>query len=109
MSSQVIDDWLAKQSMLTEEQKQFLKRALGHYEWLAERAGADAETMAGVAAANLRAGDIRAKLGYAAAAESAYARAVELYQKLADQFPSNRCTVWHWPSATAPAESPSKG
>jgi tetratricopeptide (TPR) repeat protein len=87
MSSQVIDDWLAKQPALTHEQKQFLERALGHYEWLADRVGADAEARAGVAAAHMRGGDIRQKLGQTVEAEASYSRAVELYQRLADEFP----------------------
>ncbi len=87
MSSQVIDDWLAKQPALTGEQRQFLERALAHYGWLAGRPAADAETRAGIAGAYLRAGDIRAKLGQMAEAEAAYARAVDLYGRLADEFP----------------------
>jgi tetratricopeptide (TPR) repeat protein len=87
MSSQVSDDWLAKQPALSDEQRRFLERTLGHYEWLAGRTGADTETKAGVAAANLRAGDIRAKLGQTAEAETAFARAVDMYQRLTDQFP----------------------
>ncbi len=88
LSSQVIDDWLAKQPALTEDQKRFLERALGHYEWLAGHAGDDAATRAGVAAAYLRVGDIRAKLGQMADAGAAYGRAVELYRRLADEFPA---------------------
>jgi serine/threonine protein kinase/Flp pilus assembly protein TadD len=87
LSSQVIDDWLAKQPVLTDAQNQFMERALGHYEWLAGRTGADTETRAGVAGAYLRAGDIRVKLGRTAGAEADYTRAVELYQNLADKFP----------------------
>jgi eukaryotic-like serine/threonine-protein kinase len=88
MSSKVIDEWLAKQPALSDEQKQFLERVLGHYEWLAEETGTDLETRVGLAAANLRVGDIRAKLGQTAEAETAYGRAIELYQKLADQTPN---------------------
>jgi tetratricopeptide (TPR) repeat protein len=88
LSSQVIDDWLAKQPALTADQKRFLERALGHYEWLADHSADDAETRAGVAAAYLRVGDIRAKLGQTAEAEAAYARAVELYRRLADESPA---------------------
>jgi tetratricopeptide (TPR) repeat protein len=57
-------------------------------EWLAEETGTDLETRVGLAAANLRVGDIRAKLGQTAEAETAYGRAIELYQKLADQTPN---------------------
>jgi eukaryotic-like serine/threonine-protein kinase len=87
MSSQVIDDWLAKQPSLTAEQRTFLERALGHYEWLAGRSGGDAETRLGVAAAHMRAGDIRRRLGQTAEAEAAFGRAIELDRQLADDFP----------------------
>jgi tetratricopeptide (TPR) repeat protein len=87
LSAHVIDDWLAMQPALTDDQKQFLERSLGHYEWLARQPAADAETRVGVAAAHLRAGDIRAKLGQSSDAEAAYARAVELYQRLSDELP----------------------
>jgi serine/threonine protein kinase/Flp pilus assembly protein TadD len=88
LSSQVIDDWLAKQPALSDDQKRFLERALGHYEWLAGHAAADAAARAGVAAAYLRVGDLRARLGQTADAGAAYGRAVELYQRLADEFPA---------------------
>jgi tetratricopeptide (TPR) repeat protein/tRNA A-37 threonylcarbamoyl transferase component Bud32 len=87
MSSEIIDDWLAKQKELTEPQKQFLEQALASYEEFARDTGQDQEARAGVAAAYGRVGNIRWRLGQLAPAEDAYRQAQERYARLAADFP----------------------
>jgi tetratricopeptide (TPR) repeat protein len=89
MSSEVIDDWLARQPFLNPKQRAFLDRAVGYYDRLAARPMADAETGGAAAGAYLRVGEIRQTLGQSAAAEAAYARSVSLYKELADAAPGD--------------------
>ena len=90
MSSQIVDDWLARQQAkdLTEEQKRFLHKALEAYEEFARDTGQDEASRAGLAAAHLRVGNIRHKLGQMADAEAAYRHAVEVFALLAADFPN---------------------
>jgi tetratricopeptide (TPR) repeat protein len=88
MSSQVIDEWLARQRDLLPEHKAFLNQALAFYEEFARDTGQDEEARAGVAAAFLRVGNIRQKLGQASDAEAAYRGSRELFQRLAADFSS---------------------
>jgi serine/threonine-protein kinase len=88
MSSEAIDDWLAKQKELTEQQKKFLEGALTFYEAFARDTGQDESSRAGVAGAYYRVGRIRQPLGQLAAAEEAYRTSQERYARLADDFPA---------------------
>jgi tetratricopeptide (TPR) repeat protein/predicted Ser/Thr protein kinase len=88
MSSQVIEDWLSQRGQLEPAQRAFLEKALAKYEAFAAESGNTEEARRSVAAAHLRVGDIRKKLGEHAAAEAAYRRALELYTALADEFPA---------------------
>jgi serine/threonine protein kinase len=83
MSSQVIEDWLAKQGDLTPEQRQFLDKALGFYEAFAAEEGTGVETRAGVAEAHLRAGTILVRLGRSPEALRAFERAEGDFRALA--------------------------
>jgi tetratricopeptide (TPR) repeat protein/tRNA A-37 threonylcarbamoyl transferase component Bud32 len=87
MSSEVIDDWLARQEKLSPSQKDFLEKALASYEEFAQDTGQDEEARTGVAAAHLHAGGIRRSLGQPREAEAAFRRAQELYARLAADFP----------------------
>jgi serine/threonine-protein kinase len=89
MSSQVVDEWLARQQAgdLTVEQKRFLRQALEWYDELARETGEDQTSRAGVAAAYFRIANLRAKLGQLADAEATYRRGTELYEELAADFP----------------------
>jgi serine/threonine protein kinase len=89
MSSKVIDDLLARQPALSEDQKDFLKRALAYYQELAAEAGDDEETRAAVAEAYLRVGHISKRLGLTVEAERGYARSRELSERLAADYPHN--------------------
>jgi serine/threonine-protein kinase len=88
MSSQVIENWLARQgSKLEPAQEEFLKKALASYQEFAAEAGDSEEVRIGVAKAHHRIGNIHYKLGEVKAAEEAFRRAVDLNEKLADDFP----------------------
>jgi tetratricopeptide (TPR) repeat protein len=90
MSSQVIEQWLAQQKELLPEHKAFLRKALASYEEFARDTSQDEQSRAGVAAAYLRVGRIRWKLGQANEARAAYRRGQELYRLLAADFPNQR-------------------
>jgi serine/threonine protein kinase/tetratricopeptide (TPR) repeat protein len=88
LTSQVIDEWLARQQELLPEHRAFLVKTLGAYEELARDTGEEEASRAGVALALQRVGNIRRKLGQMADAEAAYRRSRELYQTLVADFPS---------------------
>jgi hypothetical protein len=87
MTSQVIEEWLARQQELTPERRRFLQTTLSYYERFAAQTGRDEETRAGVADAHLRIGVIHYRLGEHRAAEEAYRHAQVLYAQLATDFP----------------------
>jgi tetratricopeptide (TPR) repeat protein/tRNA A-37 threonylcarbamoyl transferase component Bud32 len=87
MSSEVIDDWLARQRELAEQQKQFLTQALTSYEEFARDTGQDESARAGVAEAAWRVGRIHQRLGQLAQAGDAYRTSVERYERLAADYP----------------------
>jgi serine/threonine-protein kinase len=90
LSSQIVEDWLAqsKAKDLTAQQKKFLQQALDSYEEFARDTGQEESSREGVAAAHLRVGDIRRKLGQMNDADTAYRRAIELYTALTVDFPT---------------------
>jgi tetratricopeptide (TPR) repeat protein len=94
MSSQVIDGWLAKQTVLTADQRKFLEQALTQYEEFAADVGEDAATRAGAAGASRRVGDIRRRLGQLAEAEAALTNSVAGYRRLTEEFPAARDYAW---------------
>ncbi len=87
MSSQVIEDWLAKQPGLLPEHKQFLENALRYYEEFAADTGQDEESRSGVAHAYWRVGFIQERLGQWKAAESAWERSRDVGARLVADFP----------------------
>jgi serine/threonine protein kinase len=87
MSSEVIDDWLAKQPQLTDAQKQYLEKALASYEEFAQETGEDEESRQGLAWAYLRIANIRRMLGRLVEAEQAYRRSQEQFARLVTEFP----------------------
>jgi serine/threonine-protein kinase len=89
MSSQVIEDWLAQKKELEPAQRAFLEKALAYYEEFARESGHSQGVRQGVAGAHLRVGKIRYRLGQHQEAEAAYARARELYARLAAEFPAD--------------------
>ncbi|HEX5271429.1 MAG TPA: serine/threonine-protein kinase, partial [Gemmataceae bacterium] len=89
MTSGFIRDWLAKQTVLLPEHKQFLTQALVAYEEFAADTGQDEPTRAGTALAYERVGYIRALLGEHQDAEAAWKSGGALYVALVADFPSN--------------------
>jgi serine/threonine protein kinase len=90
MSSQVIEDWLAKQKELLPEHKAFLEKALAFYEEFARDTAEDVESRSGVADAFARVGRILDRLGRDREAERAWQQSQELYRVLATDFPTNQ-------------------
>jgi serine/threonine protein kinase/tetratricopeptide (TPR) repeat protein len=89
MTSQIIEDRLAKQPVLSREHKQFLERTLRYYEEFAADTGQDEESRTGVADAFHRVGVIRERLGQFEDAEATYDRSRELYARLVADFPGS--------------------
>jgi serine/threonine protein kinase/tetratricopeptide (TPR) repeat protein len=87
MTSQVIEDRLAKQPVLLPEHKQFLEQTLRYYEEFAVDTGQDEESRSGVAGAFHRVGFIRERLGQFKDAEAAYERSRDLWARLVADFP----------------------
>jgi serine/threonine protein kinase len=89
MTAGFIRDWLAKQTVLLREHKQFLAQALIAYEEFAADTGQDEASRAGSALAYERVGYIRALLGEHQDAEGAWERGRTLYVALVADFPNN--------------------
>jgi serine/threonine-protein kinase len=89
MSSQVIDDWLSRQTYLEPIHQAFLEKALRYYEEFAREAGDTEEIRHDVARAYLRVGTIQQKLGNHEQAESALRHAQELLNQLVADFPAS--------------------
>jgi tetratricopeptide (TPR) repeat protein/tRNA A-37 threonylcarbamoyl transferase component Bud32 len=86
MTSELIDDLLAKQPKLTDPQRHFLRHALRAYEEFAADTGLAEDERAGVARAYGRAADIRQRLGQDREAAAAYRTCLDLLQRLANDF-----------------------
>ncbi|HTU88532.1 MAG TPA: protein kinase [Gemmataceae bacterium] len=89
MTSQLMEDWLSKQGAVLPKHKAFLEKVLAFYEEFAVDTGQDEPTRAGVAAAYMRVGIIRNKLGLREAAETAYVSARQLFTQLIADFPTD--------------------
>jgi serine/threonine-protein kinase len=89
MSSQVIEDWLAKkpQNKLEPAEKGFLDRALAYYEEFASQTGPDPDVRRGAADATWRVGKIHERLGQYPEAVAAYRRALLLLKNLMEDWP----------------------
>jgi serine/threonine-protein kinase len=90
MTSDVIEDWFAKQQELTESQQEYLKSALASYEEFAQDTRADEESRRGVAAAYHRVAKIQNLLGHTDEALAACRRGIELNSQLVADFPDRR-------------------
>jgi serine/threonine-protein kinase len=87
MSSQVIEDWLARRGPLEPAQRAFLEKALAYYEAFAAESGQTEEVRRSVADAYLRVGRIHRRLERYADAEATGRRAAELFAGLVADFP----------------------
>ena len=88
LSSQVVEEWLAKQTQLLPEHRKFLVKAAASYEELARDTGQAEASRAGAARAHANVGKIRWRLGEMAEAEAAYLRSRELWQQLVAELPT---------------------
>jgi serine/threonine protein kinase/tetratricopeptide (TPR) repeat protein len=88
MTSLVLEDLLAKQPVLTEEHRKFLRQALEAYEEFAAETGPDEQVRVGVARAYRNAGRIRHRLEPSLEAAVCFRRAAARYAELAAEFPA---------------------
>jgi serine/threonine protein kinase len=89
MSSEIIEEWLARQSPLLPQHKKFLERALRNYEEFAADTEQQEESRSGLAGSHFRIAFIRRLLGEEKEAELAFQRAQDLYAGLVADFPGN--------------------
>jgi serine/threonine protein kinase/tetratricopeptide (TPR) repeat protein len=89
MTSDVIEEWLARQPQLSPDHKRFLETALRWYEEFAADTGQQAESRAAAAQAYSRVGFLRHRLGQLPEAETAWRRGQEIHAGLVAEFPSN--------------------
>jgi eukaryotic-like serine/threonine-protein kinase len=87
MYAQAFEEWLANQPGLDEAPRRFLREALAFYERFAAENGANPKVRRETARAYARVGRIHNHLGAPDKAETAFGRAVDLQQALADEFP----------------------
>ncbi len=88
VTDDVMKELLGKQPVLGENEKAFLRKALGFYEQFAAERGDDEESRAVAAEGQFRVAKLRSFLGENAEAETGYRAAVRLYEKLAADFPA---------------------
>jgi serine/threonine protein kinase/Flp pilus assembly protein TadD len=87
MFTEVAEKWLENEPRQQERQRQFLLKALAHYQRFARAAGAGPEVRRQKGLAALRVGDIHQRLGDFDQARPAYAEAARLFEQLAADFP----------------------
>jgi serine/threonine protein kinase len=87
LTDETVERLMARQSRVTDQDREFLRRVLALHREFAGEQGDSPETRAGVADAQYRVGMIRRKLGESREAEEAYRAAIALQQALADEFP----------------------
>jgi tetratricopeptide (TPR) repeat protein len=87
MSTELVQNQLAQATHLTEENKEFLRSILKHYENFAALSGDDATSRSIRAEGYGNVGTLRYRLGELKEAESAYGEALKILQKLATDFP----------------------
>jgi tetratricopeptide (TPR) repeat protein len=88
MFSQVVEDWLTSRAQLAPAQKEFLERALGHYEAFAAESGGGPDIRDAVGSALIRSGQIREFLGQQEDALRAYGKARAVYDELCRGYPA---------------------
>jgi tetratricopeptide (TPR) repeat protein len=89
LSSEVVEDLLAKQDQLTPKNKKLLEQAITFYQEFASDTGNDEPTRAAVAAAYHRVGFIQNLLGDLAGASEAFKSSDQLFAALAADYPAH--------------------
>jgi eukaryotic-like serine/threonine-protein kinase len=87
MYTDVAEQWLEQEPHMEELQKKFLLKALRYYQQFAGEQGTEPEVRFDTAMAHRRVGDIYQKLDDRENAEPAYAEAIRLFGRLAEDFP----------------------
>jgi serine/threonine protein kinase len=88
MTDEIVENQMARNANLSDENKEFLRKTIAHYEGLAALTADDAESRLIRAEGNLRVGRLRYRLGEFRDAEAADHAAVALYGQLAAEFPN---------------------
>jgi eukaryotic-like serine/threonine-protein kinase len=88
MTDEVVENRMARATQLGEEDKEFLRKIIKHFESFATITGDAAESRAIRAVGYFRVGVMRYQLGELKEAESAYIDALALYKQLAADFPT---------------------
>jgi serine/threonine protein kinase/tetratricopeptide (TPR) repeat protein len=88
MTDEIVENQMARGTQLTEENKEFLRTIIRHFESFAAITADDAESRAIRAEGYQRVGLMRNRLGEFKGAEAAYAEALALWKQLAAEFPA---------------------
>src|SRR5205807_9123320 len=88
LTDDVVEQQLARRTVLTDEDRRFLRDIQRQYEAFADLPGEDAEQRAIRAEGHRRVGLMRRGLGELKEAEVSYRQALALYQPLAADFPT---------------------
>jgi serine/threonine protein kinase/tetratricopeptide (TPR) repeat protein len=118
MADEIVENQMARDTELTEQNKEFLRKIITHFEAFAAVTAADAESRAIRAEGLLRVGRMRFSLGEFKEAEAAETDALALYRQLVADFPSriefrrhlavlqnNRCALFRATGRLADAEA----
>jgi serine/threonine protein kinase/tetratricopeptide (TPR) repeat protein len=88
MTDDIVENQMARGTTLTEENKEFLRKVIKHFEGFAALSADDAESRLIRAEGHGRAGWMRFRLGELKEAESALAEALAIHKQLAAEFPA---------------------
>ena len=88
LTDDVVEQQLARRTVLTDEDRRFLRDIQRQYEEFANLPGEEAEQRAIRAEGHLRVGFMRHRLGEEKEAEQSFRQAVALYQQLVVDFPA---------------------
>lgn len=87
LTDMLVENQLSREGFLTDDSKAFLRMMIEQYQQLARLSGDDAESRSIQGEGLFRVGRMQHHLGEFVAAEQTYRKAIELYQKLVDDFP----------------------
>jgi serine/threonine protein kinase/Flp pilus assembly protein TadD len=85
--TEVAEQWLENEPRSQTVQRQFLEKALAHYQGFLRQNNADPRLRQETGRAYLRVGNIQQKLGQGEQAAEAYDQAIRIFAKLAREFP----------------------
>jgi serine/threonine protein kinase/tetratricopeptide (TPR) repeat protein len=87
MTDEIVENQMARGTILTEENKEFLRNIIKRFEGFATVSDAEVDSRAIRAEGYLRVGLMRDRLGELKDAETAYSTALAVYKQLASDFP----------------------